>query len=104
MLREEELGHCDLRTDLAGGGELPALAGGATIEGFAVEAPWRNPGLGAWLLTHAIAWMRLAGRDRGASRSLTTRGLAPAGQPAAAVWSGSPVRRRPGWPRTPSGG
>ena len=59
-----EVGACDLRTDLSEGGALPALAAWATIEDFEVEDAWRGRGVGTWLLTHAVAWMRLAGCTR----------------------------------------
>ena len=50
--------------DLTHGGALPALSNWADLWELRVQEPWRGQGIGAWLLRHAVSWLRLSGRDR----------------------------------------
>jgi GNAT superfamily N-acetyltransferase len=60
----QDAGYCDCISDLTEGGTLPALRGWAELAELAVHEPWRNRGIGAWLVQHAAAWLRLGGCDR----------------------------------------
>ena len=64
MADGKEIAHCEVVADMTLGGELPALAGWAELSSLLVEESWRGRGIGAWLVRHAVAWLRLAGRDR----------------------------------------
>jgi GNAT superfamily N-acetyltransferase len=58
------VGHCECSADLTGGGALPALTGWGELGELHVVEGWRNRGVGAWLVQHAAAWLRLAGCER----------------------------------------
>jgi GNAT superfamily N-acetyltransferase len=60
----QAVGHCECAADLTGGGALPALRGWAELGELYVDEDWRNRGVGAWLVRHAAAWLRLGGCDR----------------------------------------
>lgn len=64
ILGGQEVGHCDIQPDLTHGGLSPALRGWGWLTDFQVHEDWRNRGIGSWLVRHAAAWLRLAGRDR----------------------------------------
>ncbi len=64
VLNGEALGKCEVAVDLTDGGALPALQQWAQLTELQVGEPWRNRGIGTWLVRHAIAWIRLAGRTR----------------------------------------
>lgn len=58
------IGHCEGAADLTQGGALPALRGWAELGELYVTEGWRGRGVGAWLVQHAAAWLRLGGCDR----------------------------------------
>ena len=58
------MGECDCVSDLTDGGVLPALHGWGELAELEVREPWRNHGIGAWLVRHALAWLRLGGCTR----------------------------------------
>jgi GNAT superfamily N-acetyltransferase len=60
----EPVGHCECVSNLTSGGALPALGGWAELAELEVREPWRNRGVGGWLVRHAAAWLRLGGCDR----------------------------------------
>jgi GNAT superfamily N-acetyltransferase len=64
VLDGRELGYCVVNSDLTHGGALPALSNWADLRELRVQKPWRGHGIGAWLLLHAVSWLRLSGRDR----------------------------------------
>lgn len=64
VLDGRELGYCEVSSDLTHGGALPALSNWADLRELRVQKPWRGHGIGAWLLLHAVSWLRLSGRDR----------------------------------------
>jgi GNAT superfamily N-acetyltransferase len=94
----QEIGKCEVAVDLSDGGELPALHNWAQLTELEIAEPWRNQGIGTWLVRHAVAWIRLAGRSRlvvatmadnaGAIRFYARFGWEPL------------VRERKGWTRT----
>ena len=60
----KQVGHCEAASDLTRGGALPALRGWAELAEIEIAEPWRNRGIGAWLVRRAVAWLRLGGCDR----------------------------------------
>lgn len=60
----EHIGCCECVADLTQDGRLPAFAGWGKLEALEVAAPWRNRGLGRWLVQHAVAWLREMGCAR----------------------------------------
>jgi GNAT superfamily N-acetyltransferase len=60
----EAVGHCECSADLTGGGAVPALRGWGELGELYVRDGWRSRGVGAWLVRHAAAWLRLGGCDR----------------------------------------
>ncbi len=60
----QEVGRCEIALDLTEGGALPALRPWAWLTELQVNEPWRNQGIGAWLVRHTVAWARLGGRSR----------------------------------------
>jgi GNAT superfamily N-acetyltransferase len=60
----EAVGQCECCMDLSRGGLLPALAGWAELSEVETKRAWRNRGVGAWLMRHAVQWLRLGGYDR----------------------------------------
>jgi len=64
VLNGEAVGKCEVAVDLTNGGALPALQQWAQLTELQIAEPWRNRGIGAWLVRHAVAWIRLAGRTR----------------------------------------
>lgn len=58
------IGRCECVADLTQDGRLPAFAGWGELEALEVAAPWRNRGLGRWLVQHAVAWLREMGCTR----------------------------------------
>ena len=64
ILDGQELGYCEVEQDLTHGGALPALRGLADLWEIRAQEGWRNRGIGAWLLQHAVLWLRLSGCDR----------------------------------------
>lgn len=61
---DEHIGRCECVADLTQDGRLPAFAGWGKLEALEVAAPWRNRGLGRWLVQHAVAWLREMGCAR----------------------------------------
>lgn len=61
---DEHIGRCECVADLTQDGRLPAFAGWGKLEALEVAAPWRNRGLGRWLVQHAVAWLRDMGCER----------------------------------------
>jgi GNAT superfamily N-acetyltransferase len=61
-LAGDEVGHCEW--ELPPPGDLRALARWAELGDLGVEEPWRDRGIGAWLVRHSAQWLRLAGCDR----------------------------------------
>jgi len=61
---DEHIGRCECVADLTQDGRLPAFAGWGKLEALEVAAPWRNHGLGRWLVQHAVAWLREMGCAR----------------------------------------
>jgi GNAT superfamily N-acetyltransferase len=51
-------------SDLTVGGALPALRGWGELAELEVREPWRNRGIGTWLVQHAVVWLRLGGCSR----------------------------------------
>jgi GNAT superfamily N-acetyltransferase len=64
LLDGQDVGRCEVALDLADDGALPALQQWAQLTELEVEESWRNRGIGAWLVRHAVAWVRLGGRSR----------------------------------------
>jgi GNAT superfamily N-acetyltransferase len=64
LLEGKEVGRCEIALDLSDGGALPALRQWAQLTELQVAEPWRNRGIGSWLVAHAVAWARLGGRSR----------------------------------------
>ena len=64
VVEGREIGHCEVAADMSLGGELPAFAGWSELSSLLLDEPWRNRGIGTWLVRHAVAWLRLAGRER----------------------------------------
>jgi GNAT superfamily N-acetyltransferase len=64
LVGDQVVGACECVSDLTDGGALPALRGWAELTEMEVAEPWRNRGIGAWLVQHAAAWLRLGGCDR----------------------------------------
>jgi GNAT superfamily N-acetyltransferase len=64
QLDGQSVGECDCLSDLTDGGVLPALRGWGELAELEVREPWRNRGIGAWLVQHALAWLRLGGCTR----------------------------------------
>ncbi len=60
----QDVGYCDCVSDLTQGGALPALRSWAELAELEVREPWRNRGIGTWLVQHAAAWLRLGDCDR----------------------------------------
>jgi GNAT superfamily N-acetyltransferase len=60
----QSVGECDCVSDLTDGGALPALRGWGELAELEVREPWRSRGIGAWLVQHALAWLRLGGCTR----------------------------------------
>ncbi len=60
----QEVGQIECATDLTWGGELPALRGWGELSELQVSEPWRNRGIGTWLVQQAVAWHRLGGGER----------------------------------------
>jgi GNAT superfamily N-acetyltransferase len=60
----EAVGHCECSADLTGGGAVPAMRGWGELGELYVLEGWRSRGVGAWLVRHAAAWLRLGGCDR----------------------------------------
>jgi GNAT superfamily N-acetyltransferase len=60
----QELGRCEIALDLSEGGALPALRPWTQLTELQVNETWRNRGVGASLVRHAVAWARLGGRSR----------------------------------------
>ena len=100
VLNGETVGHIEYETDLTRGGAIPALRGWGELFEIEVVEGWRNRGIGAWLVQHAVAWHRLGGGSRvvisvaaenealGAGRFYTRFG-----------WSAL-VRQQDGWRKT----
>ncbi|HEU4328940.1 MAG TPA: GNAT family N-acetyltransferase [Roseiflexaceae bacterium] len=64
VLEGETIGVCECVPDLTEGGALPALRGWAELSELEVEPVWRNCGVGAWLIGHAVDWLRLGRCER----------------------------------------
>jgi GNAT superfamily N-acetyltransferase len=64
LLDGQEVGQIECGTDLTLGGALPALRGWGEISELQVSEPWRNRGIGTWLVQQAVAWHRLGGGER----------------------------------------
>ncbi len=60
----QPVGHCECAADLTQGGAIPALGGWAELAELQVAEGWRSRGIGAWLVRHAVAWLRLGGCER----------------------------------------
>ncbi|MBN2390518.1 MAG: GNAT family N-acetyltransferase [Anaerolineae bacterium] len=61
---DEHIGRCECVADLTQDGRLPAFVGWGNLETLEVAVPWRNRGLGRWLLQHVVAWLRDMGCER----------------------------------------
>ena len=64
LLDELQAGYCECISDLTEAGALPALRGWAELAELEVGEPWRNRGIGTWLVQQAAAWLQLGGCDR----------------------------------------
>ncbi len=64
MLDGQEIGWCDVQPNLTEGDERPLLRGWAEMGEMYVDEAWRDNGVGAWLVQHAVEWLRLAACDR----------------------------------------
>jgi GNAT superfamily N-acetyltransferase len=64
VVEGEEIGRLECTADLTGGGAPPVFGGWADLEELWVHENSRNRGVGAWLVEHAVRWLRLAGCDR----------------------------------------
>jgi GNAT superfamily N-acetyltransferase len=64
LLDGKEVSRCECYADLTQGGRLPALANWSELSEIETADEWRNKGIGAWVVKHAIHWLRLAGCDR----------------------------------------
>jgi GNAT superfamily N-acetyltransferase len=63
-LDRQIVGDCECISDLTAGGAQPALRGWGELAELEVREPWRNRGIGTWLVQHAAAWLRLGGCNR----------------------------------------
>jgi GNAT superfamily N-acetyltransferase len=64
LLDGREVGRCEVALDLTEDGALPALRDWAQVTELEVAEPWRNRGIGSWLVRHVVSWIRLGGRSR----------------------------------------
>ncbi len=64
LLDGQEIGKCEVALDLTDNGALPALQQWAHLTELEIKELWRNRGIGAWLVRHAAAWIRLGGKTR----------------------------------------
>ena len=64
VIEGEEIVRLECTADLTEGGALPAFGGWADLEELWVHEDSRNRGVGAWLVEHAVSWLRLAGCER----------------------------------------
>lgn len=64
FIGDEKIGWCEIAADLTEGGDMPSMRGWAELSEMYVSEAWRNQGVGAWLVQHAVEWLRLAGCDR----------------------------------------
>ena len=55
---------CECMTDLDQGGRLPAFSRWAELSELGTDEDWRNRGIGAWVVRHAVQWLVLAGKTR----------------------------------------
>ena len=55
---------CECGTDLDQGGRLPAFSRWAGLSELGTEEDWRNKGIGAWVVRHAVQWLVMAGKTR----------------------------------------
>lgn len=60
LLGDNEIGACEFTTS----DPSDASVGWAELWGLNMAEPWRNQGVGSWLVRHAVVWLRLAGCDR----------------------------------------
>jgi GNAT superfamily N-acetyltransferase len=54
----------DVASDLTEGGALPCLRGWGDVWTLEVVEKHRGKGIGSWLVSHGVEWLRLAGCDR----------------------------------------
>jgi GNAT superfamily N-acetyltransferase len=64
LVQGEAVGYCECVSHLTEGGSLPALAGWGELAELEVRQAWRDRGVGAWLVRHAAAWLRMGGCNR----------------------------------------
>jgi GNAT superfamily N-acetyltransferase len=64
ILDGQSVGDCECISNLTDGGALPALRGWGELAELEVREPWRDRGIGTWLVQHAVAWLRLGGCTR----------------------------------------
>jgi GNAT superfamily N-acetyltransferase len=60
----QAVGAAECISDLSQGGALPALQGWGELAELEVAAPLRKRGVGAYLVRHAVAWLRLGRCER----------------------------------------
>lgn len=60
----DDVGEVYVRDDLTRGGVLTALAGWAELTVLKVQPASRNQGIGTWLVSQAVDWLRLGGASR----------------------------------------
>src|SRR5262249_56653127 len=59
-----EVGFLGWTPDLAFGGSLPALAGWAQLTSLGVREGWRGKGVGPWLVSSTVPFLRMVGVRR----------------------------------------
>jgi GNAT superfamily N-acetyltransferase len=64
VLDDQVVGYVNVQDDLTRGGTVSRLSGWAQLREQFVEPAYRRQGVGTWLLCHAVAWLRLGGRNR----------------------------------------
>lgn len=64
FVENQKIGWCAITADLSAGGDIPALRGWSELREMYVAEAWRSCGVGAWLVQHAVEWLRLSGCDR----------------------------------------
>ena len=64
LVGEDEVGECEVCSDLFLGGELPALRDWGELSSVLVADGWRNRGIGTWLVQWGVSWLQMSGRTR----------------------------------------
>jgi GNAT superfamily N-acetyltransferase len=63
-MENQRIGYCECLPDLTEGGAAPSLRGWAELAELEIAPDWQRRGIGAWLVRHAVEWLRFGGCDR----------------------------------------